>query len=65
MYENLIGPKWTTKGVSVSRPSHITGEYKELISGDGGLQDTSRSVQSIKAHEGEQYSYGDPIRIEN
>jgi hypothetical protein len=35
MYENLIGPQWTTKGVTVSRPSHITGEYEELVSGDG------------------------------
>lgn len=35
MYENLLGAQWTTKGVTVSRPSHITGQYEPLVSGDG------------------------------
>jgi hypothetical protein len=34
-YENLIGAQWTAKGVTVSRPSHITGEYEPVVSGDG------------------------------
>ena len=35
MYENLIGAQWTTQGVTVSKPSHITGEYEPVIEGDG------------------------------
>jgi hypothetical protein len=35
LYENLLGAQWTTQGVTVSRPSHITGEYEPLIDGDG------------------------------
>lgn len=34
-YENLIGAQWTAEGVTVSRPSHITGEYEPVLSGDG------------------------------
>lgn len=34
-YENLIGAQWTTEGVTVSRPSHITGEYELVVNGDG------------------------------
>ncbi|GJM04717.1 MAG: hypothetical protein DHS20C09_07080 [marine bacterium B5-7] len=34
-FYNLIGPTWTTKGVSVSRPDPKTGEQKTIISGDG------------------------------
>lgn len=34
-YENLIGAQWTAEGVTVSRPSHITGEYEPVVSGDG------------------------------
>jgi len=35
MYENLIGAQWTAQGVTVSKPDHITGEYKPVVSGDG------------------------------
>ena len=35
VYENLVGPTWTTTGVTVSRTNHISGEYEPLISGDG------------------------------
>jgi len=35
IYENLIGAQWTAEGVTVSRPSHITGEYEPVISGAG------------------------------
>jgi len=35
MYENLLGAQWTTQGATVSKVDHITGEYKEVVSGDG------------------------------
>ena len=35
MYENLMGAQWTTQGVTVSKPDHVTGEFKEIVSGDG------------------------------
>ena len=35
IYENLVGAQWTAEGVTVSRPSHITGEYEPVVSGDG------------------------------
>lgn len=35
IYENLIGAQWTTKGITVSKEDHITGEDKVIISGDG------------------------------
>lgn len=35
LYENWIGAQWTAEGVTVSRPSHITGEYEPVVSGDG------------------------------
>lgn len=35
IYENLIGAQWTAEGVTVSRPSHITGEFEPIVSGDG------------------------------
>jgi len=35
IYENLVGAPWTTMGVTVSRPNHMTGEYEPVVSGDG------------------------------
>ena len=35
LYENLIGAQWTAEGVTVSRPSHVTGEHETVVSGDG------------------------------
>lgn len=35
IYENLIGAQWKTKGVTISRPNHITGEMMPVSSGDG------------------------------
>ena len=34
-FYNLVGPTWTTKGVSVSRPDPKTGADRTIISGDG------------------------------
>ena len=34
-YENLLGPTCYVSGASVSTPDHITGEFKEVVSGDG------------------------------
>lgn len=35
IYENLLGAQWTTEGVTVSRPNHMTGELELIVSGDG------------------------------
>ena len=35
IYENLIGAQWETRNATVSRPSHVTGEYEPVVSGDG------------------------------
>lgn len=35
IYENLIGAQWAAEGVTISRPNHITGEYQDIVSGDG------------------------------
>jgi hypothetical protein len=40
MYENLLAAQWTTQGVTVTKPDHITGEFKEIVSGEGTYNET-------------------------
>ena len=40
MYENLLGALWITQGVTVSKPDHVTGEFKEIVSGEGTYNET-------------------------
>lgn len=35
IYENLLGAQRTIQGCALSKVDHITGDYKEIVSGDG------------------------------
>lgn len=51
VYENLIGSQTFIQGVTVSKQSHITGEFEQVISGDGTYNDKDYWANFDISHE--------------